>query len=186
MTLRCAILLSGTGRTLANLLAERDAGRLPIEISGVLSSKAGVRGLEIATAAHLQTAVVDRRECASEERFADAVTATLYRWRPDLLAMAGLIHFYRLPPRFLGRAVNIHPALLPKFGGRGFYGERVHRAVLAAGEKESGCTVHFVDNEYDHGEIILQRRCPVLPGDTPHTLADRVFTEECLAYPEAL
>ena len=100
--------------------------------------------------------------------------------------MAGFSCLWRIPLGFEGRVINIHPAMLPEFGGRGYYGRRVHEAVLAAGRTTSGCTVHYCDNEYDHGATILQRTVPVLPDDTPDTLADRVFREECIAYPEAI
>jgi phosphoribosylglycinamide formyltransferase 1 len=103
-----------------------------------------------------------------------------------LALMAGFLSLWEIPQDWRGRVMNIHPALLPKFGGQGMHGEHVHAAVLAAGEKESGCTVHFADNTYDTGPIIVQRRVPVLPGDTPDTLAARVFEQECLAYPEAI
>ena len=102
------------------------------------------------------------------------------------MCMAGFSCLWRIPPGFEGRVINIHPALLPDFGGRGYYGLRVHEAVLAAGCKTSGCTVHYCDNEYDHGPTILQRTVPVLSDDTPDTLADRVFREERIAYPEAI
>jgi len=92
----------------------------------------------------------------------------------------------RIPPAWEGRVMNIHPGLLPDFGGQGMYGDRVHRAVLEAGVPESGCTVHFADNVYDHGPILVQRRVPVLEGDTPDRLAARVFEAECEAYPEAI
>ena len=104
----------------------------------------------------------------------------------DLVCLAGWLQLLQIPPRWAGRGLNIHPALLPKFGGQGMYGRRVHEAVLAAGERESGCTVHVVTDAYDAGPIVLQRRCPVLPGDTPDTLAARVFAQECEAYPEAI
>jgi phosphoribosylglycinamide formyltransferase-1 len=104
----------------------------------------------------------------------------------DALVLAGFLRLLIIPPNWLGRVLNIHPALLPKFGGKGFYGERVHRAVLASGEVVTGCTVHYVTNEYDAGPIVLQRRCPVLPGDDEHSLGARVFEEEKLALPEAL
>ena len=92
----------------------------------------------------------------------------------------------QVPDDFLGRVMNIHPALIPAFCGKGYYGHHVHEAVLAYGVKVSGCTVHFADNEYDHGPIILQRAVPVLDDDTPDTLAARVFEQECEAYPEAI
>ncbi|HEY3243774.1 MAG TPA: formyltransferase family protein, partial [Phycisphaerae bacterium] len=96
------------------------------------------------------------------------------------------LSLWRIPAEFEGRVLNIHPALLPSFGGAGMHGQRVHEAVLAAGCTESGCTVHLADNQYDHGPIVIQRRVPVLPGDTPETLAERVFEQEKLAYPEAI
>jgi folate-dependent phosphoribosylglycinamide formyltransferase PurN len=100
--------------------------------------------------------------------------------------MAGFLRLWRIPSDFAGKVMNIHPALLPDFGGRGFFGDRVHRAVLDSGATETGCTVHFADNQYDQGPIILQRRAKVLPGDTPAKLADRVFEQERIAYPQAI
>ena len=91
-----------------------------------------------------------------------------------------------IPEDFTGRVLNIHPSLLPKYGGKGMHGRHVHAAVIAAGDSESGCTVHVADNTYDTGPVILQRRCPVLADDTPETLGERVFEQECLAYPEAI
>jgi folate-dependent phosphoribosylglycinamide formyltransferase PurN len=104
----------------------------------------------------------------------------------DLVVMAGFLSFWRVPPEFDGRVINIHPALLPDFGGKGMYGSRVHEAVLRSGRTESGCTVHFCNNEYDGGPILIQRRVPVLTGDTVETLAGRVFEQECEALPEAI
>jgi folate-dependent phosphoribosylglycinamide formyltransferase PurN len=110
----------------------------------------------------------------------------LDRYDIDLIVMAGLLQKYLFPERFKGRVLNIHPGLLPRYGGLGMYGHHVHEAVLAAGDTESGLTVHIADDEYDHGPIVLQRKVPVLPGDTPETLAERVFEAECEAYPEAV
>jgi folate-dependent phosphoribosylglycinamide formyltransferase PurN len=104
----------------------------------------------------------------------------------DLVCLAGWLCLLDVPDRFLGRAINIHPALLPSFGGKGMYGQKVHRAVIDHGCKVSGCTVHFVDNTYDTGPIILQRTCVVAEGDTPETLAARVFQQEKIGYPEAI
>jgi len=114
------------------------------------------------------------------------VTQVLERYPIDLVLLAGFVHLYLFPPKWAGRVLNIHPALLPRFGGKGFYGRRVHEAVLRSGARESGCTVHFADERYDHGPIILQKKVPVLPGDTPESLAERVFQAECEAYPEAI
>ncbi len=100
--------------------------------------------------------------------------------------MAGFLQFYRVPDRLKGKVMNIHPALLPSFGGKGYYGDRVHRAVLEYGCKVSGCTVHFADNEYDNGPIIVQKTVPVREDDDHDTLGDRVFEKELEAYPEAI
>jgi phosphoribosylglycinamide formyltransferase-1 len=116
----------------------------------------------------------------------DALERMLDELRIDYVVCAGYRKYEHVPAKYAGRVVNIHPALLPAFGGPGMYGEKVHEAVIRAGVKESGCTVHLVDEVYDHGRVLLQRTCPVLPGDDAHTLAARVFEEECRAYPEAL
>ncbi|HNQ23783.1 MAG TPA: phosphoribosylglycinamide formyltransferase [Phycisphaerae bacterium] len=181
--LRLAVLISGGGRTLLNLHERIRDGSLPARIDVVVCSRRGVAGIERARSAGLPLTVVERR-CLSEEEFQQALTAAI--GDVDLVCLAGFLSLWRIPPQFAGRVMNIHPALLPDFGGHGMYGQRVHEAVLAAGRTESGCTVHFCDNEYDHGPIILQRRVPVLPTDTPDTLAERVFAEECIAYPEAI
>jgi folate-dependent phosphoribosylglycinamide formyltransferase PurN len=134
----------------------------------------------------LPATVVARKEFPDTDSFSRAVWQTVEATHPDFVLLCGFLSMLRIPPAYEGRVLNIHPALLPEYGGKGYYGERVHRAVLRAGARESGCTVHFVDNEYDHGPILVQRRVPVLPGDTAETLADRVFQAECEAYPEAL
>lgn len=114
------------------------------------------------------------------------VESLLAEYRIDWVVLAGYLHLLPIPAAYAGRAVNIHPALLPDFGGHGMYGHKVHEAVLKAGKDLSGCTVHLCDDQYDRGKILLQLTCPVLPGDTPETLADRVFVQECKAYPMAL
>ncbi|MFM8707634.1 MAG: phosphoribosylglycinamide formyltransferase, partial [Planctomycetia bacterium] len=106
--------------------------------------------------------------------------------KPDLVVMAGFLHLVEIPDDFIGRVINIHPSLLPAFGGKGFHGLHVHRAVLDRGCTVSGCTVHLVDNEYDHGRILLQRTVPVLEDDSPESLAARVFAAECEALPESI
>jgi phosphoribosylglycinamide formyltransferase-1 len=118
--------------------------------------------------------------------FSARAFAELDARRVDLACLAGFLRLLAVPPRWSGRVINIHPSLLPSFGGKGFYGDRVHAAVLAAGVAETGCTVHFVDDQYDHGTPILQRRVAVLPGDDVHTLAARVFEAEREALPEAI
>ncbi len=183
--LRLAVLLSGSGRTLGNLLAAIAAGTLPAEIAAVVSSRGDVRGVEIARQAGLETHVIplaDKVRVAwSEEIF-----ALCRLCRCDLVVMAGFLQLIDIPADYAGRVINIHPSLLPAFGGRGFHGLHVHRAVLDRGCTISGCTVHVVDSEYDHGPILLQKMVPVLVDDTPDTLAARVFAAECHALPEAI
>lgn len=181
--LRLGILLSGGGRTMLNLHDRILDGTLPARIDVVISSRANAKGVERAQARGLRVVLVPRKE-NSEEEFQRKITEAVRE--VDLVCMAGFLSLWKIPPEFTGRVMNIHPALLPAFGGPGMYGEKVHRAVLAAGAKESGCTVHFCDNEYDEGPIILQRRIAVLDSDTEETLAARVFEQECLAYPEAV
>jgi phosphoribosylglycinamide formyltransferase-1 len=171
---------------LQNLIDRVADGSLPARIEGVLSSHEGVAGLERARKAGVPTATVDYRAHPDAEAFSAAVTASLERWPIDLVVMAGFIRRWIFPPKWAGRVLNIHPALLPRHGGKGMWGHHVHEAVLAAGDRESGCTVHLADHDYDRGPVILQKRVPVLPGDTPATLAERVFQAECEAYPEAI
>lgn len=183
---RLGVLLSGGGRTLQNLIDRIDDGSLPARIEVVISSHPGVKGLERARERKIPAVALDYKGFPDARAFSDAVTRELDRHPVDLVVMAGFIRKYLFPKKFEGRVLNIHPALLPDFGGKGFYGHHVHEAVLASGAKESGCTVHLADLEFDRGPIVLQKRVPVLPGDTPEALAERVFGAECEAYPEAI
>jgi formyltetrahydrofolate-dependent phosphoribosylglycinamide formyltransferase len=176
---RIAVLLSGSGRTLLNLLDAIDAGRLHAEIPLVIASRE-CPGAQRARERGLRVEVVPGVIPAADLQH--RLAARRIAW----VVLAGYLKYVSIPPEYAGRVVNIHPALLPRHGGRGMHGRHVHEAVLAAGDAESGCTVHLVDDEYDRGPILLQLRCPVLPGDTPDTLAARVFEQECIAYPEAL
>jgi phosphoribosylglycinamide formyltransferase 1 len=180
------VLLSGGGRTLLNLAAAIEQGRLQAEIALVISSRRDAQGVARAQAAGLPTTVIRPRDFPDERAFAAEQTRRILAARPDLVVMAGYLVHYPVPPQLEGRILNIHPALLPRHGGQGLYGDKVHAAVLAAGDRESGCTVHVVDDEYDHGPIVVQRRVPVLPGDTAEALAARVFEAECATYPEAI
>jgi phosphoribosylglycinamide formyltransferase-1 len=177
--LKIAVLLSGSGRTLQNLLDEKAAGRLDVSIERVISSRADVLGVQRALDAGIPTEIINPRQCGE-------IFDLIDRANVDLVCLAGWMCFLEIPARYTGRVMNIHPALLPAFGGKGMYGARVHQAVLDYGCKITGCTVHFVTNEYDAGPIILQRTCPVHEDDDAHTLADRVFAEEKRAYPDAL
>jgi len=184
--MRLVVLISGGGTTLRNLLEKIAQGQLDAEISLVISSNARAGGLEIARQAGIATRVVRRRDFASDEDYSMALFAACSGASPDWVVMAGFLTFVPIPPSYENRVLNIHPALIPAFCGHGFYGHHVHEAVLSYGAKVSGCTIHFVDNQYDHGPIILQQVVPVLDDDTPESLAARVFEAECEAYPRAL
>lgn len=174
-------MISGAGRTLGYLAEAIAKGRLKATIAGVISSaEPGGPGQARAEALGLPFAHM------SGQPTAEALERQVAAWRGDYVVLAGYLKKLTVPRSLTWRVVNIHPALLPSFGGKGLYGLRVHQSVLVSKAKETGCTVHLVDDEYDHGPVILQRRCPVVPGDTPETLAARVFEQEQLAYVEAL
>lgn len=177
--IRLVVLISGGGTTLQNLLDRIADGRLRAAVVGVVSSRADAFGLERARRAGVPAVVVPKGQ-------AEATWAAIRGFNPDLVILGGWLNLLPIPDDYRERVLNIHPALLPAFGGRGMYGQRVHEAVLASGVVESGCTVHFADNSYDTGPILVQKRVPVLPTDTPATLAARVFEAECEAYPEAI
>jgi phosphoribosylglycinamide formyltransferase-1 len=185
-TIRLAVLISGGGTTLQNLLDHIADGRLPAQIVLVIASRRDAFGLTRAEQAGVPTAVVVPKDYVSREEFSQRIFELCRQAHVDLVCLAGFLQLIRIPEDFQARVMNIHPALIPAFCGKGYYGLHVHEAALDSGVKVSGCTVHFADNVYDHGPIILQRAVPVLEGDTPDTLAARVFAEECKAYPEAI
>ena len=184
--IRLAVLLSGGGTTLQNLLDRIADGRLHAQVVAVISNKTDAFGLERARRANIPAFVVERKKGASASEFSKQIFKVCRDADAELVCLAGFMQLIEVPDDFLGRVMNIHPALIPAFCGKGYYGRHVHEAVLAYGAKVSGCTVHFVDNQYDHGPVILQRTVPVLDTDTSETLAARVFKEECEAYPEAI
>jgi formyltetrahydrofolate-dependent phosphoribosylglycinamide formyltransferase len=181
-----AVLLSGSGRTLQNFIDLIAQDKLPAKIQVVISSKKDAYGLERAKRHNIPAYLIERKQYKSPEEFSQVITNILKQYPIDLITMAGFIHLFIIPSEYQGKVMNIHPALLPDFGGKGFYYEKVHKAVLESGVKESGCTVHFADNTYDTGPIILQRKVPVLENDTVERLAQRVFEAEKEAYPEAI
>ncbi len=181
-----AVLVSGGGRSLENLAERSAAGALDVELVLVLSSSPTAFALERAQRIGIPSVTVDPREFAGPSEFSAAAWRAIEGSRAELVVLAGFLRLLLVPEAWRGRVINIHPSLLPRYGGKGFYGDRVHRAVLAAGERESGCTVHYVTNEYDKGDVLVQRRVPVLPGDDEHRLGARVFEEERLALPEAI
>jgi phosphoribosylglycinamide formyltransferase 1 len=177
------VMLSGSGRTLDNLIAAIAAGDLPARVAVVIASRECL-GAEKARKAGIPTVVIPGAIPASD--LLRVLTEHGVMPSEGWVVLAGYLKLVQIPAGFENRVVNIHPALLPGFGGKGMHGHAVHEAVLKAGCQESGCTVHLCDPRYDTGPIILQRRCRVLQGDTADTLAARVFEEECKAYPEAL
>lgn len=186
MPAKLAVLLSGSGTTLQNLIDRIDTGELDAQIVCVVSSRPGVFGLERAAQHGIPTAVVARKEYTDVAAFSKAMWAILTPHAPDLVVLAGFMSLLSVPPAFENRIINVHPALIPAFCGRGMYGHHVHEAVLDYGAKVSGATVHFVDEKYDNGPIILQEAVPVLENDTPDTLADRVQAMERKLYPKAI
>lgn len=188
--LKIAVLISGSGRTLKNFIDLAAEGQLPIEIRLVVSSSAKAGGLKFAEEAGIPTQIVPRPDHAAgpagDAAYGDAVFGLCRNAGVDYVVMAGFLKLAPVPDDFAGRVVNIHPALIPAFCGPGMYGHRVHQAVIDAGVRVTGCTVHFVDNAYDHGPIIWQQPVPVFDDDTADTLAKRVFEVEKEAYPHVL
>ncbi len=189
--IRLGVLLSGGGRTLENIVEKIDAGELDAQVAVVVASRR-CKGLDRAQEANLKAKLVEyksfKRPDGSPDAagYSSAIAGYLDTAKVDLVCMAGFLSFWEIPPNYDGRVMNIHPALLPSFGGHGMFGHHVHEAVLAAGCKVSGCTVHFVTNEYDAGPIIVQRTVEVRYEDSPDTLAERIFEQECIAYPRAI
>jgi phosphoribosylglycinamide formyltransferase-1 len=180
------VLISGGGTTLRNLIQRIEAGSLAGEIRLVVASTGKAGGLRFAEAAGIPSAVVRRKDFPSRDAFSADIFDRCRQAGAELVVMGGFLKQLTIPEDFSNRVVNIHPALIPSFCGDGMYGHFVHEAVLDYGAKVSGCTVHFADNEYDHGPVIVQKAVPVLDDDTPQSLAARVFEAECEAYPEVL
>lgn len=186
MTPSIVVAASGGGTNFQALIDAAAQQQLCIRFGGLIAGSANAGAAERAKTNGIPVAILPRStDSAAETR---AMLEILGNWKPDLIVLAGWTR--KIPEAVLaaypGRIVNIHPSLLPKFGGKGFYGIRVHEAVLQAGESETGCTVHLVNEEYDQGQVLGQRRVAVLPGDTPQTLAARVLEQEHQLYPECI
>ncbi|HJZ91927.1 MAG TPA: phosphoribosylglycinamide formyltransferase [Gemmataceae bacterium] len=186
MSAPIAALVSGSGTTLQNLIDRIAAGTLPARIVQVVSSKPNVLAIERAQKAGLPVAVSERQSFANIDDFSLATFDLCRRSGAELVCLGGYLQLLRIPADYRLRVTNIHPALLPAFGGKGMYGHHVHEAVLRYGVKVSGCTVHFLDDQFDHGPIIAQRAVEVRDDDTPDSLAARVFGAECELYPEVI
>jgi len=183
--IRVAVLASGGGTTFENLVLRSRDGRLDADVATLVVSRPDCGAVEKAKRLGVPCVVVPWTKGA-QGAFDAAITSAVESAKLDLVCLGGFLKLWTMPNHWLGRVMNIHPALLPAFGGKGMHGRHVHEAVLAAGAKESGCTVHFATNEYDAGPVIVQKRVPVLPGDTPDSLAARVFVAECESYPQAI
>lgn len=186
---RIAVLVSGQGTTLQAITDAIKRGELPgVEIRVVISNRSEAYALERAKQAGIETLVISPKDFPMRSLWCSAMAKELKKRRVDLVCLAGFLQ--KLEPcmvrSFPNKIINTHPALLPKFGGPGMWGRHVHEAVIAAGEAESGCTVHRVDEEYDHGATLAQVRVPVLPDDTPETLAQRVQEQERKLYPQVI
>jgi formyltetrahydrofolate-dependent phosphoribosylglycinamide formyltransferase len=186
MGIKLAVLLSGSGTTLQNLIDRIAAGELDAEIACVISSRAGVYGLERATQQGIPAYAFARRDYADLANFNGDIWNTVREHHAELVVLAGFMSLLQVPPDYEGRIMNVHPALIPSFCGQGMYGHHVHEAVLDYGAKVTGATVHFVDEHYDNGPIILQEPVLVENDDTADSLADRVQAKEREIYPKAI
>lgn len=180
------VFLSGGGRSLSNLIEANQAERIAVDFRLVISSSSQVRGVQIARDAGIDTEVILKSHHSDPADYCRAMFQPCRDNDSELVVMAGFLKHVQIPEDFQNRVLNIHPSLLPSFGGAGMYGHHVHQAAIDKGVKVSGCTVHYVDNQYDNGPILHQRSCKVLPGDDADQLAARVFEQECLALPEAI
>jgi phosphoribosylglycinamide formyltransferase-1 len=179
-----AVFASGNGTNFQSLIDATQEGKLEAVICGLIASREGIGAIDRASKAGIPVTIITGHEQEDNHK----MLQQLKNWKTDLIALAGYLR--KIPDvvirQYENRILNIHPSLLPKFGGRGFYGIRVHEAVLSAGETESGCSVHIVTNEYDDGPVIAQKRIPVLENDTAEVLASRILKEEHILYPEAI
>jgi formyltetrahydrofolate-dependent phosphoribosylglycinamide formyltransferase len=184
-------MISGQGRgsNMAALIAACASGEIPGRVAVVIGTRADAPALARAKEAGVATVVHSPKKYVDNpEGYADVLLETLRRHEVQVICLAGYLR--RLPSkvvaRYAGRILNVHPSLLPLFGGQGMFGEHVHRAAIESGMKFSGCTIHFVDEDYDTGPIVTQRVVPILDDDTPHTLAARILPEEHSAYVQAV
>jgi len=184
--IRLGVLISGGGTTLLNILEHIEDGSLNAKVAVVISSRSTVAGVERAKNAGLDVKIIRKKDYADIDKFSKRIEEVLVTAKVELIIQGGWLCLWKIPSRYENRVMNIHPALLPSFGGQGMWGHHVHEAVLKSGCKVSGCTVHFCTNEYDKGPIIVQRACEAKDSDTPDTLAARVFEQECIAYPQAI
>ncbi len=185
---RIAVFLSGGGSGMQSLVDATRAGVLNARVVWVVSSKKKACGLERAAKEGIESFVFKPKRYTSTDEASNDLMDRLRERKIDYIVLAGYLQLLpdEVVKAYAGRITNVHPALLPKYGGKGMWGHHVHEAVLASGDKVSGCTVHLVDEIYDHGKILQQTSVPVLPDDTPDSLAARVLVEEHRLYPRVL
>jgi phosphoribosylglycinamide formyltransferase-1 len=183
--IRLAVCVSGGGTTLQNLIDHIRSRRLNAQIVQVVASRPRIGAIARAEAVGIPLALANRG-ARTRKDFSASVFDPIRHSKADLIILAGFLSLVSIPPEYKGRVLNVHPSLIPAFSGEGYYGSKVHKAVLDYGVRFSGCTVHFADDSYDNGPIVLQRVVPVQEDDTVETLASRVFQEECKALPEAI
>ncbi len=181
-----AVLLSGGGTTLQNIVDRIELGELDAKVHCAISSQRDAYGMVRARNHAIPATAIVRKDFPNSAAFREAVWTEVRHYPVDLVVLAGYMCLLDVPPDFANRIINVHPALIPAFCGKGMYGHHVHEAVLEYGAKISGATVHIVDTQYDHGPIIIQESVPVLEDDTPDTLAERIQAKEREIYPRAI
>ncbi len=186
MALKLAVLLSGGGTTLQNIIDHIDRGELDAEVACVVSSRTKAYGLERARNHNIPAIAVNRKDYDDLDQFNCDIWEALREHGSELIVFGGFMSLLDIPDDYVNRIVNVHPALIPAFCGKGMYGHHVYEAVLEYGAKITGVTVHLVDREYDHGPVVMQESVPVLEDDTPDSLADRVMAKEREVYIKAL
>lgn len=182
------VFASGSGTNFQSIIDAADSGQIDGRIRGLITNKTGVQAIERAKNHGISYATLSPSQFSTTSEYTEILLDQLNNWNTDLIALAG--YMIKIPPdvirEYEGRIVNIHPALLPKYGGKGFYGMNVHRAVIENNETESGCTVHLVTEEYDEGPILAQKKVPVKDSDDPSALAERVLKEEHKLFPKVI
>lgn len=188
MKARIVVLASGSGSNFQAILQAIDRGEVYAEVVRLIASRPAIGAIEKASNANIPSIVIQRKQFDDPDAFENALLTEISSAKPDLIVLAG--YLVQIPVSviraFENRIINIHPSLLPDFGGKGYYGQKVHDAVITAGKSESGCTVHLVTENYDEGPILAQSKVPVLPGDTQDSLASRVLTEEHKLLPKTI
>ncbi len=181
--LRVGALVSGGGRTVINLQKAILRGEVPAEIVTVIAHRDDIPAVK---RCRDQGILVNIVPATTDDSYADHIDEMLEMHNVELVCLAGYLRHFRVGEKWEGKTINIHPALLPRHGGKGMFGHHVHRSVLASGDTHTGCTVHLVNEEYDQGQVLIQRTCAVHAEDDVDSLAERVFQEECVAMPEAV